>query len=303
MQLDYHCLDVFTDTPLAGNPLAVVLEADALGDDLMQRVAREFGFSETVFLTRPLDPTHSARMRIFTPRAEVPFAGHPTVGTAVLLADLRGPSSDGSRSALVVLEQGIGIVRAGVRLASGRPAFAEFDTPRLPERLADLATPDLLADALGLIPSEIGFANHKPTQFAAGNAFAFVPVASLDAIAEARVVQAAWQAAFAGHSILGVMVYCRQTRHAGADFHARVFAPDFGVAEDPATGSAAAAFAGVIQHFDALPAGTHRRRIEQGYEMGRPSQVELELVVAERRLSAVRIGGHAVRVMRGTLTL
>lgn len=298
MRLPYHILDVFTDTRFGGNPLAVVLEADGLDAARMQTIAREFNLSETVFVLKPQQAAHTAAVRIFTPAAELPFAGHPTVGTGALLAEIKAPAGQGRGEALVVLEEKIGIVRVGVRLRAGAAPFAEFDAPKLPEETGAAAPADRLAAALGLIPSEIGFENHRPTRYSAGNAFAFVPIASLDAMAKARVASTHWDAAMGG---TGAFLYCRQTVHTTASFHARMFAPQHGIAEDPATGSAAVAFAGVIRRFDTLPDGSHKRAIEQGYEMRRPSLIELSMDVAGGKLESVRVGGHAVRVAEGTI--
>jgi trans-2,3-dihydro-3-hydroxyanthranilate isomerase len=299
MRLAYHVLDVFTDRRFGGNPLAVVLEADALDTVRMQTIAREFNLSETVFVCKPQNAAHTARVRIFTPAIEMPFAGHPTVGTAALLAQLKAPEPGGNGDALVVLEEGVGPVRIGVRMRAGVAPFAEFDAPKLPEESGTLPAADRLAAALGLIPAEIGFENHRPLRIAAGNSFAFVPISSLDAMAKAHVAPAHWSAAF--HGGLGAFLYCRQTVHTTSAFHARMFAPEHGVPEDPATGSAAVGFAGVIHRFDDIPDGLHKRTVEQGYEMGRPSQIELSLEVERGKLAGVRIGGHAVRVAEGMI--
>lgn len=299
MRLDYHVLDVFTETRFAGNPLAVVLGAGGLDAKAMQTIAREFNLPETVFVSEAENRAHTARMRIFTPGRELPFAGHPTVGTAVLLAELRTQLSNGEGDALVVLEQPIGIVRVGVRMRQGTASFAEFDSPKAPESVGATPATDVLAAALGLIPSEIGFENHRPTRYSAGNPFIFVPVASLDAIAKARVSSAHWDAATQNN--IGMFLYCRQTVRTSSAFHARMFAPHNGIPEDPATGSAAAAFAGVVHRFDDLPDGSHKRVIEQGFEMGRPSLMELTMDVEGGKLDTVRIGGHAVRVAEGKL--
>lgn len=301
MRLAFHTLDVFTERRFGGNPLAVVLGADALDTAQMAAIAREFNLSETVFVLKAENPMHSARMRIFTPGGEIPFAGHPTVGTAALLAELRTPAAGGERDAIVALEQQIGTVRVGVKLKPNLAAFAEFDAPKLPERIGEPAPVERLSAALGLLPNEIGFENHKPSRFTAGNAFVFVPVASLEAIAKAEIRPQHWAAASWGASIVGTFLYTRQCIHTTSAFHARMFAPDFGVPEDPATGSAAAAFAGVIQHFDSPLDGPQRRIIEQGFEMGRPSFIQLSLAIKGGRLDTVRIGGHAVPVMSGTL--
>ncbi len=301
MRLAYHVLDVFTDTRFGGNPLAVVLAADDLDGGRMQTIAREFNLSETVFVLEPQNKLHTARVRIFTPTSELPFAGHPTVGTAALLAELKSSSPAGAGDALVVLEAPIGTLRVGVRMRADAASFAEFDAPKLPEESGALPSLDRLAAALSLIPAEIGFENHRPTKFAAGNTVAFVPVASLEAIAKARVASHHWDSAMKGQGLLGVFLYCRQTVHTTSSFHARFFGPDFGVPEAPATGSAAVGFAGVIHRFDALPDGTHKRVVEQGYEMGRPSLICLSLQVTRGTLDAVRIGGHAVRVAEGKI--
>jgi trans-2,3-dihydro-3-hydroxyanthranilate isomerase len=301
MHLDYHVLDVFTETRFGGNPLAVVLAADDLDGARMQIIAREFNLSETVFVLRPQNQAHTARMRIFTPAAELPFAGHPTVGTAVLLAEIRNAPRAALDDALIVLEAPIGIVRVGVRTRAGAASFGEFDAPKLPEEIGTLPSAERLAGALSLIPAEIGFENHRPAKFAAGNTVAFVPVASLEAIAKAQVATHHWDSALKGQGLLGAFLYCRQTVHTISSFHARFFGPDFGVPEDPATGSAAVGFAGVIHRFDAPPDGLHKRIIEQGYEMGRPSAITLSLQIQGGRLDTVRIGGHAVRVADGKI--
>jgi trans-2,3-dihydro-3-hydroxyanthranilate isomerase len=299
MRLPYHILDVFTNRRFEGNPLAVVLDADGVDPARMQAIAREFNLAETVFVSKPQNHAHSARVRIFTPAVEMPFAGHPTVGTAALLAQLKSPEPSGDGDALVVLEEGIGPVRVGVRLRPGAAPFAEFDAPKLPQESGTLPPSDRLAAALSLIPAEIGFENHRPTKFAAGNTFAFVPIASLEAMAKARVSSSHWGAAIQGS--IGAFLYCRQTVHNTSSFHARMFAPEHGVPEDPATGSAAVGFAGVVNRFDALPDGPHKRIIEQGFEMGRPSLIELSLQIEGGKLDAVRIGGHAVRVAEGMI--
>lgn len=301
MQLAFHTLDVFTDVAFGGNPLAVVLDADLLTAERMQVIAREFNLSETVFILRPANPAHTARARIFTPLSEVPFAGHPTVGAAILLAQLRAPAAGEDHDAIVALEEMIGTVRIGVRLRSSQAGFAEFDAPELPVETGAPVRIEPLAAALGLLPREIGFANHRPTSYSVGNSFTFVPVASHEALARAAVNTQYWSAAMAGQGVIGAFVYCAETVHTTSAFHARMFAPDVGVPEDPATGSAAVAFAGVIQRFDALPDGHHKRVIEQGFEIGRPSLIALSLDVAQGRLHTVRIGGHAVRIAEGRI--
>jgi trans-2,3-dihydro-3-hydroxyanthranilate isomerase len=269
----------------------------------MQTIARELNLSETVFVLKPENPAHSAKIRIFTPGRELPFAGHPTVGTATLLAELRTPVVNGERDAIIALEQAIGTVRVGVRLRAGQAPFAEFDAPKLPEMAGTLPARERLADALGLLTREIGFENHTALRIDAGNVFAYVPVISLEAIARARVEAVAFAGTFPESEVAGVYLYTRQCVHKTSAFHARMFAPQLGVPEDPATGSAAVGFAGVVKAFDVLPDGMHKRAIEQGHEMGRPSAIQLTLVVEGGKLETVRIGGNAVRVVEGKMAV
>ena len=301
MPLVYHTIDVFTNRRLAGNPLAVVLDADALETDQMQAIAREFNLPESVFVLKPLNPAHSARIRIFTPTSEVPFAGHPTIGTAALLAELRLSGLPGNHDQLVALEQTVGLVRVGVRMRAGQPTFAEFDAPKLPTQGNALVSTEQIGAALGLMSNEIGYANHRPSRFSAGTSFAFIPIASREAMVRAEVRRPAWDVAFGGQGLVGAYLYCREPVHNTAAFHCRMFAPDVGIPEDPATGSAAVMFAGVILAYDTPPDGMHKRLIEQGYAMGRPSEVSLSLEVKGGKLHTVRIGGAAVRVSEGVL--
>jgi trans-2,3-dihydro-3-hydroxyanthranilate isomerase len=303
MQYAYHVLDVFTEKPFQGNPLAVVLGADGLTTETMQTVASEFNLSETIFIAAPDNPVHSAKVRIFTAKTEVPFAGHPTVGAAILLAGLKAPDGKGDHDALISLEQALGTVRVGVRMKAGAVPYAEFDAPKLPKDAGQLPPVDVLAAGIGLIPNEIGFENHKPRCFAAGPAFALIPVASLDAISKAAIDARHWGDAFEEQGIVGAYLYTRQCRHTTSAFHARLFAPSAGIAEDPATGSAAVCLAGAVHQYDALPDGSHRRVVEQGYVMGRPSEIVVTSIVKAGKLETVRIGGRAVRVMEGHLTL
>lgn len=303
MQLAYHVLDVFTDQRFSGNPLAVVLDAGRLKTSDMTAIAREFNLSETVFVLPPENPAHTAKVRIFTPTRELPFAGHPTVGTAALLASLRAGDASREHDSIIALEEGIGTVRIGVRVRGGGAPFAEFDAPRLPEINGVLPSSDGIADALGLIPREIGFENHAPRKIDAGGAFLHVPVASLETLSRARVNAAEWARTIRPLDCIGVYLYTRQCVHTTSAFHARMFAPDVGVAEDPATGSAAVGFAAAAFAFDEYPDGVHKRVVEQGYEMGRPSHIALTLVVKGGKLTVVRIGGHAVRVAEGRLTV
>lgn len=305
MQRRYAIYDVFTDTRLCGNPLAVVFDADGLDTATMQKVAGEFNLSETVFVTAPENPAHTARLRIFTPGRELPFAGHPTVGAAVAIAEAGEAGSISPRDLVSVLEENVGPVRCAVRLAPGEAAFAEFDLPRKSVRLEASFERQALADALSLKPGQIGFENHTPSLWSAGVAFVLVPVHGLGAMAEIDFDAMLWErvAPFAEGRLAPAYVYCRGGVNHNARFHARMFAPDMGIAEDPATGSAVAALSGAIQHFDAPVDGHHPVLVEQGVEMGRASFIHLHLDVAGGAVAGARIGGQAVRIAAGELFL
>jgi trans-2,3-dihydro-3-hydroxyanthranilate isomerase len=294
MKLPFATLDVFTDRRFTGNPLAVVFDADALDDARMQTIAREFGHPETVFVLKP-QAGGTVRVRIFTPAVELPFAGHPTVGTAIILA-LKGHGDAGN----IVLEEQIGPVpcTASVAKADG---YARFQLPQLPKPTGAAASSTVIAAALGLSVDDIGFQGLTPTCWSAGNAFTFVPVRGLDAVRRCRPNETLWEGAFAAGGGSRAYVFCRETVDAANTFHARMFAFRLGISEDPATGSAAAAFAELAARALALGDGEHRLTIEQGYEMGRPSVMELAVTMRDGKLAAASIGGPAVVVTEGMI--
>jgi trans-2,3-dihydro-3-hydroxyanthranilate isomerase len=295
MQRRFTTLDVFTGKRYSGNPLAVVHDAEGLDSDAMHAVAREFNLSETVFVLRPADRSHKARLRIFTVGGELPFAGHPTVGTAVLLGlDLGSPQS-------FVLEEKIGPIRCVVDPAGKDRGRATFDLPRLPERIGDTGEASAVAASLGLTLDDLGCDEFEPGRWSAGVEFSMIPVRGLDAIGRARCDLGRWEKAFGAAGPRTVYLYCRETTEPGHAFHARMFAPLLGIPEDPATGSAAAAFAGVIAHYGDLAGGKHTFAIEQGYEMGRPSVIHLTMTQSQGIVTAAAIGGDAVVVSTGVI--
>jgi len=297
MRRTYHLLDVFTDKPLTGNQLAVVLDAGGLDTAKMQAIAREFNLPETVFVLPARNPVNAASVRIFTVMRELPFAGHPTVGTAVLLGQMHAPELLAREDVSLVLEEAVGDVQCIVRHMPGRAPRASFTLPRLPEYVEPLGEVSAIAAALGLHAQDIGFGAHVPARFSAGVPFAFVPVKDRDILAKLSLDMSPWAAAFGGRA--PVYVYCADPQGKGHHYRARMFAPDMGIAEDPATGSAAAAFAGVVMAYDRPPNGDHTLIIEQGYEMGRPSLITLGLEVSGGALVSASIGGSAVRVGQG----
>jgi trans-2,3-dihydro-3-hydroxyanthranilate isomerase len=299
MQRRYVVYDVFTDQVLTGNPLAVVLDCEGLDLVAMQHIAREFNLSESTFVLPPKDPRHRARVRIFAPEYEMPFAGHPTVGTTIALAEI---ASDSSPSTFV-LEENIGPVPCYVSRNDGTP-FAEFGVPKLPEQVTFSVPSDLVAAALGLEPHEVGFENHLVSCWTAGVPFVMVPVSGLHAAARVRLDSDAWMKISPGKSgreIAAAYVYCRETVNEDSAFDARMFVPGNPSYEDPATGSAAAAFAGAVATFENPKDGATGLWIEQGIEMGRASRIRLDIDVKGSLIEAARIGGHAVKAAEGVI--
>ncbi|TJZ91067.1 PhzF family phenazine biosynthesis protein [Paracoccus gahaiensis] len=280
--LEFFVYDVFTDRAFSGNPLAVVMGADALSGAQMQAIARQLNLSETIFVMAPRDPAHAARVRIFLPLAEIPFAGHPTIGCALHLA--------GGADGRLVLEEEAGPVP--VRIASG---LAEFAAPVLPVLSGDVVTPEAVAAGLGLEVGQVGFGAHRPCIAHAGPGFVFAPLRDLAALAEARPRGAAFDALTGEIAKL----YCYAPE--GAGFRARMFAPANGVPEDPATGSATAVLAAALLAAGALAEGETRLALRQGVEMGRPAELGLRITVTDGRLAQVCVSGRAVRVAEGRI--
>jgi len=297
MQRHFTTLDVFTNERFAGNPLAVVGGSEELDAVRMQAIAREFGLPETVFVFPAADPAHTAHLHIFTPATELPFAGHPTVGTAVVIA----LSRRNRKPQDLILEEQIGLVRCHVTPKAKDLAHARFALPVLPRQLGWKADPTAIAAALGISPADIDSSWSAPEKWSAGIDMCMVPVKGAAALASASPDVSGWEEAFGQSGPRAVYVFCRQGDLPATSFRARMFAPFLGVREDPATGSAAAALAGVLTAHGGLGAGAHKVIIEQGREMGRPSTIELELKIDGAKLTTASIGGDAVIVSQGTL--
>lgn len=300
MRLEFHTLDVFTDRVFGGNPLAVFPDGGGVPDETMQRVARELNLSETVFVTAPGAGENTFRVRIFTPATELPFAGHPSVGTAFLLAHLGRVSGEGPER-MLVLEEGVGPVPVTVRMESGRPRSAKLTAARVPEFGPPPPAPEVLAELLSLSVGDLG-GSLDAAQASAGVPFLFVPVRSRDALARVRINLVTWEREIASGWAPHVYVMTDDADD-GAHLRVRMFAPAMGIAEDPATGGAAAALAALLARRDAGADGSHAWTVEQGIEMGRPSRLEVEADVAAGRLAAVRVGGSSVLVSHGTMTV
>jgi trans-2,3-dihydro-3-hydroxyanthranilate isomerase len=300
MPLRFYTLDVFTDRAYGGNPLAVVPDADALSTAQMQTIAREFNLSETVFFQKPELKGSLLRARIFTPGKELPFAGHPTVGAACLIVDL-GLAPPGAETSAFMIEEGVGAVPVTVQRVKDQPPFAQLTTAVLPSFGPPPPPPLVLAEILGLAATDIESAQDAPRSASCGVPFLLVPLKSRAALARARLRLDRWEAVLSKYWATEIFLYCREPENLRAQFRARMFAPNMGIGEDPATGAAAAAFAGAMADRDPCRDGKLLWMVEQGYEMGRPSQLYIE---ADRRggeTVAVRVGGYAVRVSEGTI--
>lgn len=297
MKRRFVTLDVFTDRRFAGNPLAVVLDANGLDDRAMQTIAAEFNLSETVFVLPPDDSSHRARYRIFTPKRELNFAGHPTVGTAVLLGCLDG----GKAPRDFVIECNVGPVPCRVMPSGPDAGHATFDLPVLPAEASAAPPAQALASALSLSPDDIGFDDFAPGCWSAGTPFTLVPLKNLDAVRRAKPVLAQFETVLSAPGHGSIFVFTAETVEPGSNFHARMFAPAFGIFEDPATGAAVAGFAGLLARSGGLKDGGHSLTIEQGYEMGRPSLIQLDMKLEGGALRSASLGGNAVIVSEGTI--
>jgi len=298
MKLPFRTVDVFTTKRFAGNPLAIVEQAEGLETATMQTLAREFNLSETIFVQKPADPAHTAKVRIFFPTAEIPFAGHPTIGCAIHLAQKLHPG-DGDFDTVVTLEEVAGLVPVKVTRRAGH-TLAQLTAPVIPHAHSGVVpSAEAVAAALGIDPSEIGFRNHRPGIFAGGPAFVFVPLASLATLAKARPMEPQWGAMMAAANTGAAYLYTPGGRAKATHFSSRMYAPYGGIPEDPATGSATTILAANLLAAGELREGANSFAIEQGYDMGRPSDLGLEIDVAGGKLTAVRLAGSSVPVAAG----
>lgn len=318
MTLDFLTVDVFTRDRFGGNPLAVVIDADGLDEGQMQAIAREFNLSETVFLLRP-QTDGEVRVRIFTPVRELPFAGHPTVGSALALHHLgRTPVPDAEGRIRIRIEEGVGPVPVTLDPGPGPDPWtgtrATLTAPRGVEEIPWSPPISDLAGALGIRPEEIGTPTVLPEGLlapavaSAGIPFLILPLRGTAALSRARPDGARLEAALSGAPTREVyLVASLPGEGVGRPIRrwaTRMFAPSLGVPEDPATGSAAAALSGYLARRLAPPGApsTLSWTLFQGAEMGRPSRIDIEAEMGARGgLAAVRVGGEGVLVMEGRI--
>lgn len=302
MRVPFVTVDVFTDRPFGGNQLAVFPDARAIDPALMPAITREFNFSETTFVLPPDDPSHAARVRIFTPGRELAFAGHPTVGTAHVLASTGVIKTTGDITR-IVFEELVGPVPVTIRTKNGAVEFCQLTTAKAPEVVAGAPSRERLAEALSLPLDALRSGDWSPEILSCGTPFLFVPLRDRAAVAAARAKTDVWDDVFAGRATSEVFLFATEGERPGSDVHARMFAPGLGIAEDPATGSAAAALAGYLGSRVAGPSGTLRWVVEQGFEMGRPSILDVEADKEGGRIVRSRVGGSSVLMTEGTFLI
>lgn len=309
-QLRYVTCDVFTSVPFTGNQLAVVFGAEGLPTETLQAITREFNYAESTFVFAPETPDTTRRVRIFTPELEVPFAGHPTIGTAHVLVATDEVPSEGDEIT-VVLGENVGPVPVRVRMEGGVPVHAQLTTAQLPEERLEVTDLDALASVLGLSASDFVGGDHMPMGVSCGLPFLLMPLRSGDAVARAKLDMNAWERVLAGKWAPWPMVFAMThdddqsalpVHVQGCDIRARVFVPGSTVPEDPATGSANANLAGYLARRTPRD-GTLRWSVAQGIEMGRPSRLSIEADRTAGAVSAVRVGGASVLIAEGTLRL
>jgi trans-2,3-dihydro-3-hydroxyanthranilate isomerase len=301
MRLQFETVDVFTADQFSGNPLAVVLNAEGLSTQQMQAVAAEFNLAETTFVLPPKDAAHTAEVRIFTPRYEMPFAGHPNVGTAFVLARTGvsyGRTIDGDRVVfeekaglvpITLLKDGVTIV--GARLASPQALSVGENVPA-----------ELVASACGVSLDDIETKNHGPCIASCGAAFILAELKSRDALAKAGARADVFVREVSKQPVTSILIYT-QVDEPNIDIRARMFAPHHGIPEDPATGSANVALIGLLAKLRSEPDLQLSKTIAQGVEMGRPSLLNAEAEKSGGAVTATYIGGRCVPVMSGTIDL
>jgi trans-2,3-dihydro-3-hydroxyanthranilate isomerase len=295
MKFNYLLLDVFTRERLKGNQLAVVCKADGLLDDEMQAIAREFNLSETIFLQRPAAERNTASVRIFTPAVELEFAGHPTVGAAVVLG-LQ------NKVTAVRVEEKVGLITALFEKTDKRSGEARFALPRLPVKTAELGNVLGIAQALGIHEDDVGCGEFRPGVYSAGTEFHLVPVRDASVLKKLNRNMLIWPEVFP-HSRHSVYIFTATPEEPDNDFAARMFAPGMGLGEDPGTGAAASALIGLLAEHAEFSNGQKDYVLRQGHEMGRPCRITMQLRKEDDVLTHGAIGGHAVIVGEGVLDL
>jgi trans-2,3-dihydro-3-hydroxyanthranilate isomerase len=296
-------LDVFTPVAFGGNQLAVFPDASGIPEDALLRITREFNFAEVTFCYPPANPAHTKRVRIFTPAREIPFAGHPTVGTAIALHLLGAAGASSGGKAKLVLEEGVGPITVNVNSTGGGAPFAQFSVAKLAEVGPPAPSRGMLAEILSIDAEDILASPMAPQNVSCGLPFLLVPLRSVDAVSRSRLRLDKWEATLKSSWAPDVFLFARDPEGGDAHFRARMYGPGVNVPEDPATGSANACLAGYLAARAPQKDGTLVWTVDQGVEMGRPSRLEIEADKSAGAVTAIRVGGNAVMITEGTLEL
>jgi trans-2,3-dihydro-3-hydroxyanthranilate isomerase len=300
MQRRYVTVDVFTDRLFGGNPLAVVLDAVGLSTAQMQAIAREFNYSETTFVLPPRDPAHDAEVRIFTPVVELPFAGHPNVGTAFVLA-----ARAASTPTRLLFEERAGLVPVAIQSEAGRVVGAELTAPA-PFKALSTISPEQVAACLSLQPTDIRTDRHLPQVISVGIPVLVAELTSREAVAKARPDATAFARTLPPNGSSELYFYTREVpaSEAPCEVQARMFFPGAsGLIEDPATGAATVDAAALFAALDPMADGELTTCFGQGFDMGRPSILRARVVKQSGQIKSVHVGGRCVTVMEGTFVL
>jgi trans-2,3-dihydro-3-hydroxyanthranilate isomerase len=301
--LKFYQADVFTSQPFGGNPVAVFPDADGLTDAELQQIAREMNLSETVFVFPPTDPAAVARLRIFTPTQEIPFAGHPVLGTFYVLAQL-GRISIQEPVTSVLQECNIGLFPVELHVEQSRVVRVVMSQPK-PEFLDPITAVDevySVGQALGLPKPGVVETNWELQVVSTGLPVLIVPVRTLTAVRSIIPDASAITRVCERFGANGIMVFTTVTVESFASVHARMFAPKIGILEDPATGSAGGALGAYLVQNGVVEVGpTTDILIEQGYEIDRPSRILVQVESDDDVIQGVKVGGHCVMVVEGVL--
>ena len=299
MKYAFQTVDVFTDRKFGGNPLAVLTDARGLSSEQMQAIAAEFNYAETTFVLPSRDPAHTAEVRIFTPKAELPFAGHPNVGTAYVLArngEVLGRRIAGDKLAF---EEKAGLVAMDLSREGGTVVAARLAAPQ-PLAIGDVFDAAFVAEACSLKPSDIRTSIHRPCIASCGTPFLFAELDSRAALSAAAPRADAILRGLSRERAIGIHLYVR-AREDNRDIQCRMFAPAMGILEDPATGGANVVLGGLLAHFDPRADLTLSTTIGQGFDMGRPSILEAAAEKKAGTVVATYIGGKCVPMLKGEI--
>ncbi len=300
MKHKYYTCDVFTDQRFGGNQLAVFPDAASIPEHLFQSIAKEFNFSETTFVFSPTNSKNTKRVRIFTPGGELPFAGHPTVGTAFVLGAI-GQIKISKEETNIIFEEGVGDVPVKIFSRNNKPIFAQLTAAKLPEFFSAPGG-DEIAHFLSLASNDLD--KNFPIQVVScGVPFLFAAVTSRAALKHIRINIEKMETALRSCKAKDVFIFTTDAEQTDSQFRARMFAPLLGIPEDPATGSAAASFAGYLAEKNPLNDGVVKWKIEQGFEMGRPSLLFVEADKQNGETQAIRVGGNVVMISEGEMEI